>query len=127
LPLPDFYPKNGFRQTEETGDMMYLPLEDKYSPNETHAENKPSKGDKDKAIILHSPTCQFSYGFAKRIENSIGKIAPHPKIELINEWKQPEEAAKRKNWWLTVNGKRIHTFFMETAKFEDEVRLATNE
>jgi hypothetical protein len=51
---------------------------------------------------------------------------PNVKIELINEWEKPEEAIKRKNSWLTANAKPIHTFFMETEKFKQEIRQAMN-
>jgi len=35
---------------------------------------------------------------------------------------KPEEAIKRKNWWLIVNAKPIQTVFMETEKFKEEVK-----
>jgi hypothetical protein len=51
-------------------------------------------------------------------------VAPTINVELINEWEKPEESTKRKNSWLTVNGKPIHTFFMETEKFKQEMEQA---
>jgi hypothetical protein len=51
-------------------------------------------------------------------------VAPKIKIELINEWEKPEESIKRKNWWLIVNAKPIHTFFMDTDKFKEEIKQA---
>jgi len=35
---------------------------------------------------------------------------------------KPEEAIKHKNWWLIVNAKPIQTAFMETEKFNEEVK-----
>lgn len=127
LPLSDFYSKNWFHKIRETDQLMFLPIEGTYALDETIDESKPLKEDRGKAIITYSPTCQFSFGFAKIIESSVRKVAPHLCILLINDWEQPQEAAKQGNWWLTVNGRRIQTFFMETAKFEEEVRLAAKE
>ena len=49
------------------------------------------------------------------------------KIKMINEWEKPEEAVKRKNWWLIVNAKPIQTFFKETRKFKEEIRQAVSQ
>jgi hypothetical protein len=66
-----------------------------------------------KATVFYSSNCQFSYPFAKRIERLIAEVAPHMKIELINEWMKPQESIRRHNWWLVVNTTPIQTFFME--------------
>lgn len=124
LPLPEFYRKNGFLPTGERR-MLYLPIEGGYEPA-PKAEYEPLEEDKDRAIIFYSPTCQFSYTFAKRIEEIIREVLPYIKIEMIDEWEKPEESIKRKNWWLVVNAKPIQTFFMETEKFKEEIRRAAN-
>lgn len=123
LSLPQFYIKNGFTPTSE-GNTLYLPIEGEYEPTPTLGDYEPLQEDRNKAIVIYGPICQFGYPFAKKIEEAIRKIAPAIKIEIINEWEKPEESIKRRNWWLIVNAKPIHTFFMETEKFEEEIKRA---
>ncbi|MEM3536738.1 MAG: hypothetical protein QXF44_03060 [Candidatus Bathyarchaeia archaeon] len=126
LPMPAFYKKNGFLPTPD-GSMLYLPMEGKYEPSPPVGEYEPLAEDRNKAVIFYAPCCQFGYSFAKRIEGLIKEVAPSIEIEMINEWEKPEESIKRKNWWLIVNAKPIHTFFMETEKFKEEIRLAISQ
>jgi len=123
LPMPEFYKKNGFIPTPE-GDMFYLRIEGDYEPTPSVGNYEPLPEDKDKAIIFYGSSCQFSYQFAKKIEELIREVTPNIKIEIINEWEKPEESIKRKNWWLIVNAKPIQTFFMETEKFKNEIKQA---
>jgi hypothetical protein len=125
LSMPEFYKKNGFLPTNERS-MLYLPIEGKYESVPT-ASYEPLEEDRDKAIIFYRPVCQFSYPFAKRVEQIIREVLPSIKIELINEWEKPEESKKRKNWWLIVNAKPIQTFFMETEKFKQEIEQAASQ
>ncbi|MGC9346016.1 MAG: hypothetical protein ACP5ER_04405 [Candidatus Bathyarchaeales archaeon] len=60
------------------------------------------------------------------MEEIIRKVAPNIKVEMINEWEKPAEAIKHKDWWLIVNAKPIHMFFMETEKFEEEIKQAVS-
>jgi len=126
LPLPEFYSKNGFLPTTE-GNSLYLPLDGNYEPAPPIGEYEPLSEDKSRAVIFYSPTCAFGYSFAKRIEATIREVAPHIKIQMINEWEKPEESIKRKNWWLVVNSKPIRTFFMETEKFKAEIKQSLSQ
>lgn len=127
LSLSEFYKKNGFIPTPENeGDLLYLPIESSYEPTAPIGKYKPLPEDKDRAVIFYGPVCQFSYQFAKRVEEIIKEVAPKLRVKMINEWENPEEAIKRKNWWLIVNSKPIKTFFMETEKFKEEVKQAIN-
>jgi hypothetical protein len=123
LPLPEFYRKKGFLPTPD-GKQLYLPIDGNYEPAKPVGDYEPLEEDRNRAIVFYGPTCQFSYQFAKRIETLIKEVTPNVQIELINEWEKPEESIKRKNWWLTVNAKPIHTFFMETQKFKQEIGRA---
>ncbi len=125
LPMPEFYKKNGFLPTPE-GDLLCLLIEDCYEPATPAGKYEPLPEDRNKALIFYAPVCQFSYQFAKRIEETIKETVPQIKIEMINEWEKPEESIKRKNWWLIVNAKPIHTFFMETEKFKEELKQVAN-
>jgi GNAT superfamily N-acetyltransferase len=123
LSLPAFYQKNGFSPTPEKN-LFYLPIEGKYEPTKPQREYEPLPEDRNKAIILYGTMCEFGYPFAKKIEEIIKEVLPEINIELINEWKNPEESMRRKNWWLIVNAKPIHMFFMETEKFKEEIKQA---
>jgi GNAT superfamily N-acetyltransferase len=124
LPMPDFYQKYGFIPTSE-GSAMYLQIEGEYEPA-SMAKYEPLEEDVGKAVIFYGQKCQFSYPFAKRIEATIRETLPYIKIELINEWEKPEESIKRGNWWLVVNAKPIHTFFMDVENFKTEIRQAAH-
>ncbi len=126
LPLPKFYKRKGFLPTPEEN-LLYLPIEGSYEPATSVGEYEPLPEDKNKAVIFYGPICQFSHQFAKRIEEIIKEVVPNIGIEMINEWEKPEEAIKRKNWWLIVNAKPIQTFFMETEKFKEEIKQAVSE
>lgn len=123
LPMPEFYRKNGFLPTDDT-DFMWLRLEGDCGPAKRAREYEPLSEDVNKAVIFYGPVCQFSFQFAKRIEEIILEVAPNVEIRMINEWEKPEESLKRGNWWLVVNAKPIQTFFMDTAKFKQEIRQA---
>lgn len=128
LSLPEFYKKHGFIPTPQNkGNILHLPIDGSYEPATPIGKYEPLSEDKGKAIIFYSPICQFSYQFAKRIEETMREVAPNIRIEMINEWEKPEEAIKRKNRWLIVNAKSIQTFFMETEKFKEEIKQAVNQ
>jgi len=126
MPMPEFYKKNGFLPTSEEN-LLYLPIEGSYEPAPQLGAYEPLVEDTDKAIVFYGPICQFGYPFAKKIEEIIREVAPDIRIEVINEWEKPDESIKRKNWWLIVNAKPIRTFFMETEKFKQEIKLAISQ
>jgi len=127
LSLPEFYRRRGFKPSSSEPETFYLEITRPYEPSGGAEGYKPLPEDEGKAVVLYSPTCQFSYPFAVRISQAIGEIAPNLPIEMINEWQKPEESIKRKNWWLIVNAKPIHTFLMEEEKFKAEVKGAVVE
>lgn len=126
LPLPDFYRKCGFAPTAEKESILYFPIEGRYEPDEPVGEYEPLEKDRGKAIVFYGPVCQFGYPFAKAIESMIEEVTPHLKVEMINEWENPQESIERKNSWLIVNAKPIHTFFMDKEKFKEEIRQAVS-
>jgi GNAT superfamily N-acetyltransferase len=126
LPMPEFYKKNGFLATPE-GNLLYLPIEGDYEPSPPVGEYKSLPEDRNKALVFYSPTCQFGYQFAKRIEETVKEVAPQIETAVVNEWEKPEESLKRKNSALIVNARPIRTFFMETEKFKEEVKQAMTE
>jgi hypothetical protein len=126
LPMPEFYKKNSFLPTPER-DLLYLPIEGNYELTKPLGEYEQLLEDRNKAVIFYGAMCEFGYPFAKKIEGIIKEILPEIRIEMINEWQNPEESIKRKNWWLIVNAKPIYTFFMETEKFKEEIKRAANQ
>jgi hypothetical protein len=125
LPLPEFYKKRGFTSALENEDsLLYLPVEGGYESVAPVGEYKPLPEDKGRAVIFYSPVCQFSYQFAKKTEETIREVAADIKIEMINEWENPQEAIKRKNSWLIVNAKHIRTFLMAKERFKEEIKQA---
>jgi len=126
LPMPNFFIKNGFFPTPEREGWFYFPIEGHYEPARGLKEYEPLSEDRGKTVILYGPTCQFSYQFAKKMEEQIREVAPNVPIELVNEWEKPEESIKRRNNVLTVNARPIKTFFMDTVRFKEEVRFALN-
>lgn len=126
FPMSDLYKKNGFLPVPERN-TLYLPIDSNYELAKPTGDYEPLLEDKGKAIIFYSPTCEFGYPFAKKIEQLVREITPNIQIEMISEWERSEESIKRKNWWLIVNAKPIQTFFMETDKFKEEIRHAINE
>ncbi len=124
LSLPEFYRRRGFEPSPSEPETFYLEITKPYEPSGVAEGYKPLPEDEGKAVVFYSPTCQFSCPFAVRISQTISEIAPDLPIEMISEWEKPEESIKRKNWWLIVNAKPIHTFFMEEDKFKAEVKKA---
>lgn len=123
LSLPEFYKKNGFTATSEER-ILSRPVESSYEPAPLAGQYEALPEDRARAIVFYGPDCQFSYPFAKKIEQLVREVAPQITIELVNEWEKPEEFIKRRNWWLIVNAKPIRTFFMDTEEFKEEVRQA---
>ena len=105
---------------------MYLPIGSTYEPRKRIGEYEPLPEDRNKAVLLYSPTCQFSYQFAKNAEKLIKEVAPDIGVDLIDEWEKPEEALKRKNCAVVVNATAIRTFFRDTERFKEETRRAIN-
>jgi GNAT superfamily N-acetyltransferase len=125
LSLPKFYERCGFVPAAEAGKpVFYLPVEGAYEPAVSAGEYVPLEKDQGKVVIFYEPMCQFGYPFAKTIEKLVRDVAPNVRIEMINEWEHPRESIERKNWWLVVNAKPIHAFFMDTENFKREVKEA---
>jgi hypothetical protein len=125
LPLPEFYKKMGFINAPENEEgLLYLPVEGGYEPAAPVGEYEPLLEDKGRAVIFYSPICQFSYQFAKKAEETIREVAAGMKIEIINEWENPQEAIKRRNSWLIVNAKQILTFLVAKERFREEIKRA---
>lgn len=123
LPLPGFFRRRSFLPTLDD-DQLWFPLTGSYEIAKPIGEYAPLEEDKNRAVVFHSSTCQFSYPFAEKIRMVIEEVLPNIKVDLIDEWERPGELIKRKGCKLAVNSKPIHTFFIETSKFKREIERA---
>jgi len=119
-----FFEHMGFKRVVNGSDSLYYPIAGTYAPRETAESRKAVSDDEGRAVLLYSPTCQFSFEFAKRAEATIRAVAPKLPISLVNEWEHPSEAIRRKGEKTLVNGVPIRSFFSGENKFKDDIRKA---
>jgi GNAT superfamily N-acetyltransferase len=126
LPQPDFFKRKGFREVPGgLPDELYLEVKDRFEDVEGRVrEYRPLPEDRDKAIILYGPECQFAYYFAVKIKEIIHSFAPDLPVELIDVWERPEEAERFGNQILIVRGRPINAFVTDREAFLKEVREA---
>jgi hypothetical protein len=118
--LEDFYARIGF---EKADGEMFLEVAGKYRPRE-ESRYEPLPEDEGRALMFYDPKCEWGYPFAVRVKELLGEIDPGLSVELIDPWERPEEAVKRGNQWLIVNGKVIESFWTEKDAFRREVEQA---
>jgi GNAT superfamily N-acetyltransferase len=120
IPLETFYQSMGFKWGVEE---MYLELTASYRPRERR-EYTALWEDKEKAIILYGPLCEYSYPFALRIMELIRDVEPKLPIELIDMWSQPKEASKRCGEQVIVNATPIRVWWGDREGFKKAVERA---
>jgi len=118
-----FFEHMGFKRAVNGSDILYYPIAGTYAPRET-METRAVSDDEGRAVLLHSPTCQFSFEFAKHAEATIRAVAPNLPIRLVNEWEHPSEAIGRKGEKILVNGVPIRSFFSGEDEFKDDIKKA---
>ena len=119
-----FFEHMSFKRAVNGSDILYYPIAGTYAPRETAESGEAVSDDEGQAVLLYSPTCQFSFEFAKRAEATIRAVAPKFPIRLVNEWEHPSEAIRRKEEKILVNGVPIRSFFSGEDKFKDDIRRA---
>jgi len=119
-----FFEHMGFKRAVNGSDILYYPVAGTYAPRETVEPREAVSDDEGRAVLLYSPTCQFSFEFAKQAEAAIRVVDPEFPIHLINEWEQPSEAIARKRDKIMVNGVPIRSFFSGEDKFKDDIKKA---
>ncbi len=118
--LDEFYASNGFKQGRGE---MYLEITAPYQPRRT-MEYRPLSEDKGRAVMFYDPICEFSYPFAVKVKEFLLEIDPGLPVELIDQWRHPEESIKRGNHVLVVNAKLITSFWTQREAFRREVEQA---
>lgn len=120
IPLDEFYAANGFKQGQQE---MFLEVTAPYQPRED-VEYRPLPEDRGRAVMLYNPMCEWSYPFAVRVREFLKEIEPRLPVELIDEWRRPEESIRRGNQQLVVNAAPIRSFWTQREEFRREVELA---
>lgn len=119
-PLGEFYASNGF---EHGRGEMYLEITAPYQPRGV-TEYRPLPEDRGRAVMFYDPMCEFSYPFAVKVREFIHEIEPGLTVELIDQWRHPEESIKRGNRVLIVNTQLITSFWTQRKAFRSEVERA---
>ncbi|MBS7637920.1 GNAT family N-acetyltransferase [Candidatus Bathyarchaeota archaeon] len=117
IPLEQFYSHMGFKKAQGE---MYMEITASYQPR-CRRPYTPQPEDRDRAIALYNPLCEYSYPFALRVKESLNQIDPSLTVELIDSWRNPQEAKKRGNHWLIVNSTPITSFLLDREAFSQEV------
>jgi len=119
-----FFEHMGFKGAVDDSGILYYPIAGAYTPKEATEPRDAISGDKRRAVLSYSPTCQFSFEFAKQAEATVRAVDPKLPIRLVNEWEHPSEAVGRKREKILVNGVPIRSFFSGEDKFKDDIRRA---
>jgi len=121
LSLDEFYVANGFKQGQP-GE-MFLDISAQYKPRET-SEYRALREDRGRAVMFFNPVCEWSYPFAIRVREFLEEIDSDLPVELIDEWRNPEESVRRANQQLVVNATPIRSFWTQREAFRREVERA---
>jgi hypothetical protein len=85
---------------------------------------QPSPDDAGRAVALFNPTCEYSYGFAVRVREFLGEVAPRLAVELFDQWESPKESIMHGNHWLVVNATPIKGSWADKEGLRAEVKMA---
>ena len=127
----EFFTRKGFRQTGESPDHLYYPLQPgfAYKPipkKEVHYIRQDE--DKGKVVIISGPDyCPATYPyFLKRMEKYIREIDPAVSIRWIDSSDEPEEVRKRNVSVgdCIVNGRLIRSHVLDKENFQNEAKGA---
>jgi len=119
-----FFEHMGFKRAVNDSDILYYPIAGTHTPEQIAEPREAISEDKGRAVLSYSPTCQFSFEFAKQAEAIIRAVDPELPVHRINEWERPSEAIRRKRDKILVNGVPIRSFFSGEDKFKDDIRRA---
>jgi GNAT superfamily N-acetyltransferase len=119
LDLKEFYNRNGFREGEGE---MYLEIHGDYETRKRTGYT-PQEEDAGRAVVFYNVNCEYSYGFAEGVKKLIQEIEPGYPVEILNMWKEPQEASRRGNELVIVNQRPIKSYW-RTPEFTQEVEAA---
>jgi hypothetical protein len=120
IPMEKFYASNGF---VKRGEEMILEIDGSYaSPHRLNYTPKPE--DRNRAVIIYKPTCEYSFPFATRVRDLLKVTHPELPVELINQWEDPSESIRLSNHWLIVNGVKINSSLHDRETLNKEISQA---
>ncbi len=120
IPLETFYAAKGFKRAPNE---MFVEVSAPYQPRSVE-EYRPLPEDRGRAVTFYNPVCEWSYPFAVRVKELLNEVEPSLPVELIDEWRYPEESIKRGNHGLVVNATAIKSFLAQKDSFRREVEQA---
>ena len=120
LSMGEFFARCGFSSADGE---MYLEVHGKYRPRRL-VEYRPLPEDKGRALIFYDAMCEWGYGFAVQVGRVIHEIERGYPFEMIDQWETPEEAIRRGNQQLIVNGHVMQSFWTDREAFRSEVEEA---
>jgi GNAT superfamily N-acetyltransferase len=118
--LGDFYTRFGFLNGI---DEMYMEVSGTYEPREP-GRYVPLIEDRERAVVLFEPVCEWGYPHAMRVVDAVREIDPDITVDVYNSWDRPEESLKRGNVGVVVNGTPITSYITDTSAFRVEVARA---
>ncbi len=119
-PMDKLYAANGFEAAD--GEMFRLIGRSYVAPRQVTYQ--PSPDDAGRAVALFNPTCEYSYGFAVRVREFLGEVAPRLAVELFDQWESPKESIMHGNHWLVVNATPIKGSWADKEGLRAEVKMA---
>lgn len=102
---------------------MYREVFGTYEPQEI-ARYTPLYEDRDRAVLLYEPICEWNYFFMEQTRSVIEDIAPNLQVDIYNSWEHPDQSMRRGNQWLVVNRKPIKHHITDIEAFKIEVKEA---
>ena len=119
-----FFEHMGFKRAVNDSDILYYPIAGTHTSEQITEPREAISEERGRAVLSYSPTCQFSFEFAKQAEATVRAVDPKLPIRLVSEWERPSEAVGRKREKILVNGVPIRSFFSGEDKFKDDIRRA---
>ncbi len=102
---------------------MYREVFGTYKPQEL-TRYTPLYEDKDRAVLLYEPICEWNYAHMLQVKETLQEIAPNLKVDIYNSWEQPDQSIRRGNQWLVVNSFPIKHYITDLGAFKKDVEEA---
>ena len=105
---------------------MYREIFGTYEPQEL-ARYTPLYEDRDRAVLLYEPVCEWNYVHMEQVKQVLEEISPKLKVDIYNIWEDPDQSIRRGNQWLVVNAKPIKHYITDLEAFKKDVEEALAE
>ena len=102
---------------------MYSEIFGTYEPQEL-ARYTPLYEDRDRAVLLYEPLCEWNYVHMEQIKEVLQVIVPDLQVDIYNSWEHPDQSIRRGNQWLVVNSNPIKHYITDLKAFKKDVEEA---